>query len=79
MEENNTRPSQCIRVVDYMKTFGSITSAQAFIDLGVMHLPKRISELRQRGVLIDDEFISVTNRYGEPCRVKKYSLRSEIL
>lgn len=77
MEDKNTRPTQCKRVMQYLTNYGTITSAEAFIDLGIMDLPKRISELRQRGVKIDDETIKVTNRFGENCHVKRYSLANE--
>lgn len=77
MEDRNTRPTQCKRVMQYLTNYGTITSAEAFIDLGIMDLPKRISELRQRGVEIEDETIKVTNRFGENCHVKRYSLAKE--
>lgn len=75
--ENNTRPTQCKKVMSYMQDYGTITSAQAFIDLGVMCLPKRISELKQRGVGIEDKIIKVKNRYGEYIHVKEYSLAQD--
>lgn len=70
--EKNTRPTQCARVIKYLTDYGTITSAEAFVELGIMDLPKRISELRQRGVEIADKTIRVENRYGEACHVKEY-------
>lgn len=66
--------TQCERVLKYMSDFGSITQLQALQDLGVMRLASRISDLRKNGVDIEDELIPVTNRYGEKCYIKKYSL-----
>nr|DAF90861.1 MAG TPA: helix-turn-helix domain protein [Siphoviridae sp. ctnMR5] len=70
--EKNTRPTQCARVIKYLTDYGTITSAEAFVELGIMDLPKRISELRQRGVKIADKIVKVENRYGETCHVKEY-------
>lgn len=60
------------RVFDYMFDFGSITSLQAFEDLGESRLSARIFELKAKGVLIGDELIHVKNRFGETRCVKKY-------
>ena len=42
--KKNSRPTQCERIIQYLRDFGSITSAQAMLDLGVA------------GVVIPDEF-----------------------
>ena len=60
------------RVFDYMADFGSITTLQAFTDLGESRLSARIFELQKKGVHISGEIILVKNRYGEPRRVKRY-------
>ena len=60
------------RVFDYMFDFGSITTLQAFADLGESRLSARIYELKGKGVLIGDEFIKVKNRLGETRFVKRY-------
>ena len=69
--ETNERPTQSARVLQYMKDFGSITQYEALKDLGVMRLASRISELRHKH---DIDFVSVKNRYGEKCNVKRYYL-----
>lgn len=66
--------TQSQRVLDYMKTFGSITAFDAFRDLGVMRLAARISDLRKLGYAIKSETITVKNRFDEDCCVKEYSL-----
>ena len=71
---NNTRPTQCDRILNYMAQFGSISTIQAFVDLGVCRLASRICELRKRGIPIVSEQIAVKNRFEEKCYVKKYSL-----
>ena len=60
------------RVFDYMADFGSITSIEAFTDLGESRLSARIYELKDKGVNIGDEFIEVKNRFGETRWVKRY-------
>ena len=62
------------RVFDYMSDFGSITTLQAFTDLGESRLSARIFELREKGVRISGETIQVSNRYGEMRRVKRYRI-----
>ena len=57
-----------------MKDFGSITTLEAFTELGVVRLGARISELRDRGVAIIGKNETVKNRYGENCHIKRYYL-----
>lgn len=71
---NNSNPTQCSRVLDYIQQHGSITQFDAMLHLGVMRLASRISELKKQGFEITCEWVDVTNRFGETCRVKKYSL-----
>ena len=70
--ENNKRPTQCDKILQYLTDFGSITQLEALRDLGVMRLASRISELRKNGINIIGEQITVKNRYGEICHIKKY-------
>jgi phosphoribosylformylglycinamidine (FGAM) synthase-like enzyme len=60
------------RVFDYMVEFNSITSLQAFTDLGETRLSGAIYELKKKGVNIGAEDIKVKNRYGESRIVTKY-------
>ena len=60
------------RVFDYMVEFGSITSLQAFTDLGETRLSGAIFELKKKGVNIGAEKIKKKNRYGENRIVTKY-------
>lgn len=70
----NKRPTQCDKVLGYMRTFGSITQYQALMDLGVMRLASRISELRKEGHNILDKMICVKNRFEEKVYIKEYYL-----
>ena len=71
------RPTQCERIIQYIKDFGSITTLEAFTELGVVRLGARISELRKNGVKIADKPEVVKNRYGEKCHIKRYYLKGE--
>lgn len=67
------------RVFEYLKTFKTITSMQAFTDLGVTRLSAVIFELVRKGITIYKKPIAVCNRYGEPITVTKYSLTKKAL
>ena len=69
-----SKVTQAQRVLQYMEDFGSITQLEALNDLGVMRLASRISDLKKDGFPIRSEIVSVKNRYGEHCNIKKYSL-----
>lgn len=60
------------RVFDYMTDFGSITTLQAYVDLGETRLSARIFELRDKGVNVSSDWENVKNRYGEKRHVKRY-------
>lgn len=64
------------RVLKYMQDFGSITTKQAFVDLGNTRLSEYIRQLRLE-MKIDDAWIKSKNRYGEPVHFKKYWIRKE--
>jgi hypothetical protein len=65
------------RILNYMKDFGSITTLQAFTDLGITKLTTRISEMRRDGIKIEGEPITVKNRYGDKCHIHRYTLKEE--
>lgn len=62
------------RVLNYIKQFGSITTYEAFVDLGCSRLSEYIRQLR-KDYNITDEWISATNRYGEKVEYKKYFIK----
>ena len=61
------------RVLKYMKDYGSITSFEAFRDLGVTRLSQYILLLRQE-MDVKDKYEFTTNRYGEKVKFKRYFL-----
>jgi hypothetical protein len=70
-------PTQNQRILDYLDKYGSITHLEAIRDISVLRLASRISDLKRRGYLINSEWVVVTNKYGEKCRIKKYSMAKE--
>lgn len=64
------------RVYDFILENGGITTLQANKELGETRLSARIFELKEKGVNITSEWLKVTNRYGEPRRVKKYFIEA---
>ena len=63
-------------VIDYIKNFGSITSYEAYIDLGITQLATRIKELKEQGYGFETEWITKKNRYGKNVSFKKYKLEA---
>lgn len=64
------------RVLNYMLEFGSITTKQAFEDLGCTRLSEYIRRLRTK-MIIEDEIITGINRYGEKVFWKKYFIKED--
>ena len=77
MSKVDHKPTQNERILDYIDRFGSITQYEALRDLGVMRLASRISDLKRLGYPLVGEMVVVENRYGEECRIKRYTLRCE--
>lgn len=70
------KKTQCERILEYITEFGSITTLEAFKDLGCTRLASRICDLKRKGYAFDSEFVTSKNRYGEPVTYKRYRLRS---
>lgn len=62
------------RIIDYIKKFGSITSKDAYNDLGITQLATRIRELKERGYEFKTEWESSKNRYGEKVDFNKNNI-----
>ena len=63
---SNKVPTQAERVVEYINCFGSITRAEALMDLGIANLPAVIDDLRHKhGKKIITDEIESLNRYKQ--------------
>lgn len=77
-EKKQYKPTQCDRIIDYIKRFGSITSWQAYADLSITQLGARIYNLKERGFEFEKERVHTKNRMGEKTHYDVYRLKGEI-
>ncbi|MDD6145901.1 MAG: helix-turn-helix domain-containing protein [Oscillospiraceae bacterium] len=75
---NNCKPTQNQRILGYIAEFGGITQLEALRDLGVMRLASRISDLKKQGYEVTSTTETIKNRYGEKCRIKRYSIKDKV-
>ena len=68
---------QAQRVLDYIEQFGSITSLDAFKDLGITRLSAVVFDLRKEGYNVQSETIGAKNRFGEMAHFSKYYIPKE--
>lgn len=62
------------RIIEYMQRFGSITTFEAFTELGCTRLSEYIRQIREL-MNVDDEWITTKNRFGEQVRYKKFWIK----
>lgn len=74
--ERITTMAQKKRVLDYINEFGSISSLEAFRDLGVTRLSAVIFNLKEDGYEFDTKTERCVNRYGEKVGYARYSLKN---
>lgn len=63
------------RVLDYIREFGSISSMEAFEDLGITRLSAVIFDLKESGHEFDTKTEHGKNRFGEKTSFARYSLK----
>ena len=61
----------------YLAEHGSITPADAYRELGIPAVMRRIHDLRKRGVEIDTVSETGKNRFGEQCTYARYVLKQQ--
>jgi hypothetical protein len=66
--------SQKLQVKRYLESGKKITSLDAREKLGILDLPKRMSELRSMQFKFKDRWKRVKTRFGGYTRVKEYYL-----
>lgn len=69
--------TQCDRVLEYMRDFGSITPLEAIQDIGCMRLASRIADLREQGYPIGRRMKTSKNRYGKNVSFAEYYLEED--
>ena len=71
------KQTQTERVLNYVATFGSITTREAYLDLGIARLASRIYDLEKQGHHFNRETIKSKNRFGEDTHYTRYTIRKE--
>ena len=69
--------TQSDMILEHMKRFGGITTKDAADRYGCTRLASREYDLKQMGHMVVDEWITVKDRYGRKCRVKRYKLNDQ--
>lgn len=71
------RVAQKYRVLKYIQDFGSISTFEAFTELGITRLSARIFELKELGYRFKKKTIQTKNRYGDATHYVEYRLAEE--
>lgn len=69
--------TQADRVLRHLKDNGSITSWEAIQQYGITRLSAKIYDLKHEGYVINSEYETAKNRYGENVSFKRYILMEE--
>ena len=64
--------TQTQRVLRFIEENGSITTLQAFSELGITRLASRIHDLKKMGYSFSRNTVTAKNRYGESVRFVAY-------
>lgn len=68
------KKTQRYKIVNYILAFGSITSWEAYRDLGVTQFATRIKELKEKGYLFETKWEKMENSEGKKVHFKRYYL-----
>ena len=68
------KKNQRERVLEYIRRFGSITTWQAYQDLGISQLGARIYELKELGYVFTKSRKYTQNRFGEKSHYDEYRI-----
>lgn len=66
--------SQCDKVLNHLRLYGSIDPIQAIQEYGVLRLAARINDLRLSHD-IETHLVESVNRFGDPVRYARYVLK----
>lgn len=62
------------RILEYIRKFDSISSFEAYANLGITQLGARIDQLKKEGYQFKTEWETGQNRFGERTDYKRYYL-----
>ena len=66
------KKSQRSAVLGYMMNHEFITAEEAFTLFGVTRISSVISDLRDKGYLIETVMVEHVNRFGNPCKYGRF-------
>jgi hypothetical protein len=64
--------TQSNRLLDYLKTNGTINPLESWQQLGIYRLSDTVFRLRKQGYLIRTDLVEIKNQFNEVCRVANY-------
>lgn len=67
--------TQCEKIINYCKENGSITSMEAFSELGITRLASRVHDLRNAGYDVESTTVTGKNRDGDSTRWSVYTIK----
>lgn len=73
----NIANSQCKSFAEHLKEGNKITGLMASVKFGVMHLPRRIKDLKEKGFPISSNYVEVMKSNGKITHVKEYFIQEE--
>lgn len=68
--------TQANRVLEYLKSGKTITTLNAFKELGITRLAARVYELKSDGYEVKKNTITVVNRFNENCAIAEYYMEN---
>ena len=71
------KSTQREKIINYLYGFGSITSWEAYRDLGITQFAARVKELKEVGYQFTSKWESKKNSEGKIVRFKRYYLRTK--
>ena len=74
MQINEKEVNQNDLVIAYIRAYGSITTLEAFRDLGIARLASRICDLKKQGYTFHKDITKGKNRFGKNVHFTRYSL-----
>lgn len=77
MAKKENKPTQCDLILKYIRDFGSISTWEAMMDLGVARLASRIFDLKNKGYKFRKQRIYTSNRYDKKIYYDRYFLVEE--
>lgn len=76
-ENHNVGQSQCAQIRRHLEAGYSLTGLQALSQFSCFRLAARIDDLKNAGMLIVSQPVSVINADGKRVRVAEYSLKAQ--